>query len=276
VINQREVEMRKAEQNLRLGQFVRAKRESLQPSLTAGRRQRTPGLRREELALRAGISTVWCAWIEQGRSTGISTSALSRLATALELTEDERHTLFVLAGKEDGDARGVAVGSAATVPARIAGLISGIAFPAYVLDGAWNAVAWNEEARALFPGWLGKDCDRNLLRYAFLNQEPRRLLDDWRDWARWIVGDFRHHIEGRRETSQVRDLINLLLDASETFASFWNEETEPAPAKPAWTMRPAEHAQVTYVASELQIPDAGFYLPAVLIPVSGDEGARPN
>ena len=66
-----------------LGEFVRAHRERQRSINSAGRR-RTPGLRREELAQQAGISTTWCAWIEQGRAVQASPRALSRLAKALD------------------------------------------------------------------------------------------------------------------------------------------------------------------------------------------------
>jgi transcriptional regulator with XRE-family HTH domain len=72
------------DQRRQLGDFVRAHRERLRPD-TAGGRRRTPGLRREEIAARAGTSPTWCAWIEQGRDVQASPQALSRLARALAL-----------------------------------------------------------------------------------------------------------------------------------------------------------------------------------------------
>ena len=83
-----------------LGEFVRAHRERVTVRAGAGRR-RTPGLRREELAEAAGISTTWCAWIEQGRPVQPSPEALARLAAALQLSAAERAYLFKLAGRID-------------------------------------------------------------------------------------------------------------------------------------------------------------------------------
>src|SRR5450631_2936437 len=77
--------MTTAEQRRLLGEFVRAHRERMRPEAPAGRR-RTPGLRREELAARAGFGATWQAWIEQGREVNASPAALARLAAALELT----------------------------------------------------------------------------------------------------------------------------------------------------------------------------------------------
>jgi transcriptional regulator with XRE-family HTH domain len=88
------------DQRRQLGEFVRSHRERITPNAPVGRR-RTPGLRREELAARAGISTVWCAWIEQGREVQASPKTLSRIAGALDLTPAERAHLFELAGRLD-------------------------------------------------------------------------------------------------------------------------------------------------------------------------------
>ena len=92
--------MLEADQRRLLGEFVRAHRERVQPTAAAGRR-RTSGLRREELAARAGISVTWCTWIEQGRPVQASPEALGRIAQALSLSSAERDYLFELAGRVD-------------------------------------------------------------------------------------------------------------------------------------------------------------------------------
>ena len=87
-----------------LGAFLRSHRERLTPAalgLEAGARRRTPGLRREELAQLAGVSTTWYTWIEQGRDVGVSPAALMRLARVMRLTAKERAYLFDLSGKRD-------------------------------------------------------------------------------------------------------------------------------------------------------------------------------
>ena len=83
-----------------LGDFVRAHRERVTPEASAARR-RTPGMRREELAAKAGISATWCAWIEQGREVQASPDALGRMARALALSRAERAYLFELSGRRD-------------------------------------------------------------------------------------------------------------------------------------------------------------------------------
>src|ERR1700758_1284829 len=81
------------------GAFLRSRRERLTPAsggLPAGFRRRTPGLRREEVALLAGVGATWYTWLEQGRDVRASPEVLSALATALRLDPAERRHLFVL------------------------------------------------------------------------------------------------------------------------------------------------------------------------------------
>ncbi|HTW50882.1 MAG TPA: helix-turn-helix transcriptional regulator, partial [Stellaceae bacterium] len=95
------------ERRRELADFVRAQRERVAPAAVglpaAARRRRTPGLRREEVAELAGLSTTWYTWIEQAREVSVSPSALARLAQALRLDGAQRAYLFELAGKRDPD-----------------------------------------------------------------------------------------------------------------------------------------------------------------------------
>src|SRR4051812_15510855 len=81
---------------LSLGGFLRDRRARLAPT-PGQRRRRTPGLRREEVASRAGVSVTWYTWLEQGRGGPPSSSVLERLASALELDPRAREILFLLA-----------------------------------------------------------------------------------------------------------------------------------------------------------------------------------
>ena len=81
------------------GDFLRSRRERLTPSdvgLPNGFRRRTPGLRREEVAMLAGVGTTWYTWLEQGRDVRPSNEVLSALAGTLRLDPTELRHLFVL------------------------------------------------------------------------------------------------------------------------------------------------------------------------------------
>ena len=93
-----------------LAAFLRARREALRPSdvgLPPGRGRRTPGLRREEIALLAGVSVTWYTWLEQGRPINASVDVLEALARSLRLDDAERHHLLALATHPDVRRQGV-------------------------------------------------------------------------------------------------------------------------------------------------------------------------
>ena len=211
------------EQRRELGDFVRARRESLTPSeigLATGGRRRTPGLRREEVAQLCGLSTTWYTWIEQGREISASPGALERLAGALRLSRAERAYLFELAGRRDPDP-----GQAGPdpVPPELLACADAIAAPAYVLDRYWNARAWNGPAERLFVGWLDQPGERNLLRFLFLQPAARSLIHDWDLRARRVAAEFRAACSAYLDDPAIRALVAELRRDSPAFARLWGQ-----------------------------------------------------
>lgn len=200
-----------------LGEFLRAHRERAQPADPAGRR-RTPGLRREELASKAGISATWCAWIEQGREVQVSPDALRRLSDALGLSTAERTYLFELAGRVDPlESSESEIDASASIRSAVAALYH----PAYGLDRLWNATCWNDAARGLFRGWLDGQHQRNLLRFVFLDAAARTLIPEWEDRARRLLAEFRADFGHNFRDERVRALVEELRAGSPLFAMAW-------------------------------------------------------
>ncbi|MEZ5655149.1 MAG: helix-turn-helix transcriptional regulator [Sphingobium sp.] len=205
-----------------LGQFVRSHRERIPPDVHAPRR-RTPGLRREELAARAGIGISWCAWIEQGRDISVSPHTLARLADALALTSAERAYLFELAGRRDLSTPQSAPITAA--PDSILALVHTLPYPAYGLDRLWNACCWNDAAEHLFPGWLDAGHDRNLLRFTFLSPLAKTLLPDWEERARRLLAEFRIDSAKMLNDPALTTFVDELRAGSGLFAQEWDMQT---------------------------------------------------
>ena len=204
-----------------LGEFIRAHRERLAPEPPVGRR-RTPGLRREELAARAGISVTWCAWIEQAREVQASPQALSRLAVALNLTRAERAYLFELACRRDPDAEAHA--DIEDAPASLRAVVGSLQHPAYGLDRLWNACCWNSAAADLFGGWLSEGCQRNLLRFIFLDPAAKKLIVAWEDRARRVLAEFRADYSHSFNDPQMNAILEGLRRESSLFAAIWKEQ----------------------------------------------------
>lgn len=215
--------MPSSDRSVLLGEFIRSHRERLPPPLKASGRRRTPGMRREELAEASAVSSTWITWLEQGREVAASVSALSRLAGALRLNSAERATLFDLAGKRDPvpheEPNNVLVPAILKLP-------SLLSVPAYLLDHAWTARAWNPGAENLFAGWLDREStERNLLKFVFLSPGAQTLIDDWPDRSRRLVAEFRADYSRSPDDIEMQELINELSAGSKYFVQYWKEQT---------------------------------------------------
>jgi transcriptional regulator with XRE-family HTH domain len=206
-----------------LGDFLRARRERLRPAdlgLAAGGRRRTPGLRREEVAQLAGLSTTWYTWLEQGRDVAVAPHGLARIAAALRLDRAARLYLFELAGRRDPTPE---PDVSEALPAALPACVAAIAAPAYVLDRPWNFRSWNAPAAELFAGALDTpDREKNLLRFVFLAPLARTLLPDWPDRARRVLAEFRADCAAHLDDPAVARLLADLRRASPEFSALWN------------------------------------------------------
>lgn len=201
-----------------LGAFLRAQRERLAPDEGGGRR-RTPGLRREEVALRAGMSAIWYMRIEQGKAAAVSAPMLARIADALMLAPAERAHMFALAGRHDPAAGHAAGGD---LPEPLRRCVLEFAGPAYLLDRLWNVALANREAARLFGDWTG--AGGNLLRFVFLEPQARRLIHDWPERARRLLAEFRLDHGRRLQDPAMTELVETLLEESPEFARWWREQ----------------------------------------------------
>jgi transcriptional regulator with XRE-family HTH domain len=205
-----------------LGQFLRARRDRLQPEdfgLPGGHRRRAPGLRREEVATLCGISPTWYTWIEQGRTSAISVETLGALARGLRLSQAERSYLFALASRADPSPPSPEQAD----PHRLADLLAAINTPAYVLDRHWDAIGWNDPAAELFEDWLGRTHQggRSLLRYVFLHPRAPLFIIDWPERARRLVAEYRADTAAWHDDPVRRTLVEELSWESAPFKAAW-------------------------------------------------------
>ncbi|WP_219510719.1 helix-turn-helix transcriptional regulator [Nonomuraea ceibae] len=199
-----------------LGAFLRARRERVAPEqagLTAGRRRRVPGLRREELAQLAGISVDYYVRLEQGRATQPSPEVLDALARALGLDAAERRHLTTLVGGESGPAPAARVGPTLR---RMLDALTGL--PAFATDRRLDVVAWNALGSELIGGLTGPSRrDPNQARYLFLDPASRDVHPEWADRAAEAVGQLR---VAAGQYPGDAELVNLIKDLSERSAEF--------------------------------------------------------
>jgi transcriptional regulator with XRE-family HTH domain len=202
------------------GDFLRSRRERLSPKsigIVGGRRRRTAGLRREEVAELAGIGVDWYIRLEQGRTVSPSVTTVDALARALKLSKAEHAHLRLLA--RDPDRRAFAI---ETVPDSIRRMLGALDLPAYVTGRRWDVLAWNEAAEDVFRFGGLADADRNVLLSMFTNPATRKLFGaSWTDEARRMVAQFRGTYDIWAGDPAFVSLLERLREGSEEFTAWW-------------------------------------------------------
>lgn len=207
-----------------LGQFLKARRAELSPR-TVGlpetdRRRRVAGLRRDEVAVLAAISTNYYTRLEQGRLTP-SASVLSELVRVLHLSDAQRDQLFELAGREAGRARRRAPQKAHPRLRTVLNELSVV--PGVILGRHLDILAWNPTAAALLGTDFAKtpQQQRNYVRQLFTDPAMRTLYADWEDSARNAVAVLRQQAAARPDDRRLADLVGELSVQDDQFRQWW-------------------------------------------------------
>jgi len=238
-----------------LGKFLKSRRARLQPAdfgMPAGSRRKTPGLRREELALLAGVGVTWYTWLEQGREINASTQVLDSLARTLRLDRAERWHMYVLA-----EAVPVVVSNGrCPVPDAIAEIVHSLdPLPAVVIDERFDIMEDNDAYRDLFRGFHAMPCvHRNSLWCVITEPTAREVIPQYDEIVRYMVARFRagyaRHVGDPDWEEDIRRLSTL----STEFAELWalHEVAEVRPTIRTYVHKDA--GPLTFTASELQVP----------------------
>jgi PAS domain-containing protein len=207
-----------------LADFLRTKRSTLQPEdvgLPDGSRRRTPGLRREEVALLAGVGTTWYTWLEQGRDVRASLDVLEALGRALRLTPAERSHLILLGrGEHAKPCKAPPEEVSPTVRRLVENMGPG---PTYLLGRRWDYLAWNRSFELVF-GWEPGDepLSRNHVWLWFMDPCWRTLYSSgWAASARLVVAKFRADSARNIGDPAFEELISALNSASPEFRKLW-------------------------------------------------------
>ncbi|WP_222194949.1 helix-turn-helix domain-containing protein [Modestobacter italicus] len=202
----------------RLGAYLRARRALITPEqagIPPGLQRRVAGLRREEVALLAGISADYYLRLERGRDRNPSEQVLTALARVLQLDDVEHRYLVELAGPRR---RARPSRRAETVPARLAHLLAAVDVPAFVEGRAFDVLAANPLAAALNPRLRPGE---NRLRSLLLDPGERGFHADWEAATAEFVGSFRRSIDGAVDDPRIVDLVGELSLASGRFRELW-------------------------------------------------------
>lgn len=211
--------------------------------VTYGDRRRVAGLRREELALLAGVSASYYSRLEQGQASNASAEVLDAIAAALRLDEAERRHLHELA---TGPRRRVAGRRAAPerVTPAVRQLVAALGeVPTLVLGRRSDVLTWNRTGHALFAGHLDSggpqrpDQRPNMARLVFLDAHTRALYADWEGKARAVVGTLRMVSGQHPDDPALAALIGELSVKSPDFATMWADHRVKAGGDAVYEMR---------------------------------------
>jgi transcriptional regulator with XRE-family HTH domain len=205
-----------------LGAFLRSRRTQVDPA-TAGLpllgTRRTPGLRREEVALLSGVSHTWYTWLEQGRDIHPSRQVVDALARTLRLSVAEHEYVLRLSGA----GAPVPLPGSDRLPAHLQRLLDALGpSPAYAITASWAIAGWNAAYERFYPGVAtAEPGDRNLLWLVFTDPAVRALLGDWETDSRRFLTQFRAEAGARLGDPEVVALLARLEAASERFRTGW-------------------------------------------------------
>jgi transcriptional regulator with XRE-family HTH domain len=220
-----------------LGSFLRVRRSALRPvdvGLEDSVRRHVSGLRREEVASLAGISTTWYTWIEQGREINFSPDVLDNIGRALLLSPGEISYLKALASEQPA----LTCTLDPEVPEALRKLVElHEAAPAYIATPRLDLLVWNRFVTDIFDyAASGEPLTRNVLWRMFFDPSRRKLYVDWENAARGTVAVFRHAHATYYGDPHFEELIETMLENPD-FARIWRDWEVLPPGIPPFLVR---------------------------------------
>jgi transcriptional regulator with XRE-family HTH domain len=208
-----------------LGAFLRARRDHTQPTdveLAADGDRRVPGLRREEVALLAGVSADYLRRLEQGRVLP-SSAVLDALADVFGLGPPARAHLELLAGRARGRRPQLPV-ERVQRPSLLRILDAFAPAPAVILGRCCDVLAWNATGAALDPVVAERPPgERNVARRILLDPSARELYPEWESLAHEVADVLRLNAARYAEDPRLMALVDELLEGSPTFRARWED-----------------------------------------------------
>lgn len=254
-----------------LRDFLMSRRARISPAevgLPEGARRRTPGLRREEVAVLAGVGVSWYQWLEQGRDITVSPQVLDAIARTLRLDEAERRHLYLLAGLNPPlpcDASGAPVD-----PAMLRLVEAIMPMPAFILDKHWDQVATNRAAELALCMTTG---EHNGLACLFTNEAFRACLVDWRVTAASLVAQYRAEMSACPDDPGFTAVVDRLLETSPEFAELWARHDVAPDRIVGKVFRHPRAGRLEFEVSRLRVPGRPDLTLTLDNPVAGTDTA---
>jgi transcriptional regulator with XRE-family HTH domain len=240
-----------------LADFLSSRRKRVSPAdvgLPPTGRRRTPGLRREELAMLAGMSATWYTYLEQGRDIRVSEAVLESLARTLRLDPGERTHLFLLAHGAPPPDQDVPAETLDPTVARLLDLLG--SSPAYVTGAYWDLLGWNRAAAELFAGFGSPEGRHNLAWWVFTDPAAREVLADWEAEAQGLLARFRAACARHPDDPRFAAMVADLSAASPQVRRWWPRHDVRSSAGGTKTLRHRRLGDLTLDHTVLQVAEA--------------------
>lgn len=240
-----------------LSAFLKAQRAKVLPQsvgLSTGTRRRTPGLRREEVAQLAGVSSTWYTWLEQGRDIKVSPSVLDAVAKALQLTVDERKYLYALA-LETGTGALLREEQQPQISPALQRILKELrSCPTIISDRRLHIVGWNEAAAHVFMDFEQIPYElRNMIRILFTRKEFQRLAVNWEHFISGFLAIFRAYYGQFVEDEWYERFLQEMRELHPSFQSLWEESRVSSAPEVLIEFRHAKAGKMTFHLTSLQV-----------------------
>ncbi|USB33568.1 helix-turn-helix transcriptional regulator [Paenibacillus sp. YPG26] len=255
-----------------LSEFLKAQRSKLHPhtvGLPPGTRRRTPGLRREEVATLAGVSTTWYTWLEQGRDIKVSPSVLDAIAGALQLNTDERKYLYALALEPGSHMKPANEAEDTVISPSLRRILDELKYcPTIISDRKCQIVGWNAAAAHVFLNFdLIPASERNMIELLFNKKELRSLAVNWEHFVRGFLSIFRAYYGQYVADPWYSDFIDKMTHQYPDFLELWNASDVSSAPEVMIEFRHARAGKMLFNLTSLQVQGATDLRCSVYTPV---------
>ncbi len=208
-----------------MGAFLKSRRERLTPKdagleFASGQRK-TPGLRREEVAVLAGVSVTYYTWLEQGRDLTPSREVIDSIAQALRLSSAEKSHLYQLWNPHTSEAP---LAASAVVDPQMQKIIDQLTYPSHITNERSEVLAWNKAAQEMFADFASIPVhERYFIRLLFEDTEVRHRIVNIEEFASYSVAVFRTYYDKHRDDPWFEETVEKLIRNSAEFERIWSQ-----------------------------------------------------
>ncbi|KKI90458.1 DNA-binding protein [Bacillus sp. SA1-12] len=254
-----------------LSEFLKTQRSKIHPhmvGLPVGGRRRTPGLRREEVAQLAGVSTTWYTWLEQGRDIKVSISVLDAICNALQLNTDERKYLYALA-LEEGSKPNITIEKETKISSSLEKILQELQYcPTIISDRHCHIVGWNQAARHVFLDFDKIPPEkRNLINLLFSRKEFRSLAVNWEHFVKGFLAIFRTYYGQYMADQWYSTFVQQMEQEYPEFQELWNQSEVSSAPEVIIEFRHAKAGKMLFNLTSLQVQGENDLRCSVYTPV---------